>query len=110
MQCERLAFKVFDAGWRGANGYPPARAAIAWVLSRPNAPSPILGARTEARLMIISQHRREIGARMLPPRHGQASLNFPTAFLGESRAGKQGITVNGRNFKTHSRSEQDGIC
>src|SRR5580704_7604251 len=87
-----------------------ARVAIAWVLSRPGVTSPILGARTEAQL---DDNLAAIEVKLTPEDIAaldtvtKPALNFPTAFLaGAVPASYPGMTVNGRDFQAHSRSEQ----
>jgi aryl-alcohol dehydrogenase-like predicted oxidoreductase len=105
-------FKVLDvlAGVARQRDTTPARAAIAWVLSRPGVTSPILGARTEAQL---DDNLEAIDVKLAPEDIAaldmvtKPALNFPTAFLGAAvPASYPGITVNGRDFQVHSRSEQ----
>jgi len=88
----------------------PARAAIAWVLSRPGVTSPILGARTEAQLddnlaaIEVELTRDDIATLDMATK---PALNFPSAFLGGALpASYPGITVNGRDFELHSRAKQ----
>jgi aryl-alcohol dehydrogenase-like predicted oxidoreductase len=105
-------FKVLDvlAGVARKRDTTPARTAIAWVLSRPGVTSPILGARTEAQL---DDNLAAIDVKLAPEDIAaldmvtKPALNFPTGFLrGAVPASYPGITVNGRDFAPHSRSEQ----
>jgi aryl-alcohol dehydrogenase-like predicted oxidoreductase len=105
-------FKVLDvlAGVARRRDTTPARAAIAWVLSRPGVTSPILGARTEAQL---DDNLAAIDVKLTPDDIAtldaatKPALNFPSAFLGGAvPASYPGITVNGRDFELHSRAKQ----
>lgn len=88
----------------------PARAAIAWVASRPGVTSPILGVRTEAQL---DDNLAAIDVKLLPEDIAalnavtKPTLNFPTGFLaGALPASYPGMVVDGRSFAVHLRSEE----
>jgi aryl-alcohol dehydrogenase-like predicted oxidoreductase len=88
----------------------PARAALAWVLSRPGVTSPILGARTEAQL---DDNLAAIDLKLAPEDIAaldavtSPKLNFPTKFLTAAvPASYPGMTIDGRDFETHLRAEQ----
>ena len=88
----------------------PARAAIAWVLSRPGVTSPILGVRTESQL---DDNLAAVDLKLAPEdiaaldAVSRPKLNFPTKFLdGAVPASYPAMMVNGRDFELHSRAEQ----
>ena len=88
----------------------PARAAIAWVLSRPGVTSPILGARTEAQL---DDNLAAIDLKLAPEDIAaldavtRPKLNFPSKFLtGAVPASYPGMMIDGRDFEVHPRAQQ----
>ena len=88
----------------------PARAAIAWVSSRPGVTSPILGARTEAQL---DDNLAAIDLKLAPEDIAaldavtRPKLNFPSKFLtGAVPASYPGMMIDGRDFEVHSRAQQ----
>jgi len=105
-------FKVLDvlAEVARTRDTTPARAALAWVLSRSGVTSPILGARTEAQL---DDNLAAIDVKLAPEDIAaldlvtKPALNFPTRLLrGVVPISYPGITVNGRDFELRARSGQ----
>ena len=101
------AFKVVDVLKEVARRREttPARAALAWVLSRPGVSSPILGVRTEAQLEDnLAALEVRLGAEEIKQLEDISApkLNFPSQFLvSAAQAAYSGVTVNGQSFIKH---------
>ena len=98
------AFRVLDQLRKVAAdlGTTPARAALAWLLSRPAVTSPIIGART-AEILYDNIGAVDVS---LSPEHivaldevSKPALNFPADFLqGVVNFARAGVTLNGQTF------------
>lgn len=108
------AFEVLDVLVPVAQeaGTTPARAALAWLLSRPGVTSPIVGARTIEQLDDnLAALEVTLPAEALERLEAVSTpvLNFPAAFLKAGADAAYGsMTINGKTFREHPMSSPRG--